>query len=86
MAISPATDGSRMSSVELAPLSIKRFDDVKSVPSAGCARHGTTLPSTCCPTCWSKHFSCCPSGLDVVAVCSLTIAVITEGSSGIRLS
>ena len=28
------------------------------------------MPTTCCPTCLSKHLSCCQSGLDVVAACS----------------
>jgi len=51
MPLRPATHGSGMSSIELAPLSIKCLDDAESTPSAGCAGHGTTLPSRCCPTC-----------------------------------
>ena len=40
MLTSPVIDDSGMSSIELAPLSIKCIDGVESAPSAGCARHG----------------------------------------------
>jgi len=58
LSVLAGNDTWRQKADQLAPFLIKRPNDAESVLPTRCVGHGRTLPSRCCPACWSKRQRC----------------------------